>query len=545
MQKIKYGRRFLQIGMLLFLFLLCDRKVYAAFPGDLNEKSMKAYALTESVDVFSDSSLSGRSQQMDGTGFVLNATDVSDDQKALYGSYRNDAGQTGEGWIAASVFRVDENYEDVYYTVRSALTIYTNSQLSEKRASIKKYSGIIAIGKKNGAVQVIYETKDGYGIGWMDEDSYEPKLYYDGRDKQVLADGSYTFTTLTDVKLAEDTVSSKTFRLEYISKKMYRIFDLEQNQYLKIQTAALEEEATSQEEKPDWMESGWKHTLKKFFDSSYREKVEAWEEEQVQKEEEREEQQAKIQAGEIYQDPSSNMIYEVTGTENPQEAEHFLLSRNEDYFTISSASSGLYLRFADGLLCLTDEEYLGENDFFQVRAAESMINTTDPMVFTQYDAQWCGNAYGSEGCIGTAGCGILATVNAVYALTGQYMSVMELADYAVETGLRIEGSGTDDGIFKAAAEKYGSRYGFAYDGQSERMKTLKKKLGQGDVATVHVIGHYVSIVAYDTEKDQFLLLDSNWLPKRETTAFGDWIAPSRLQDGYLYGQMYYFFRQAE
>ena len=52
--------------------------------------------------------------------------------------------------------------------------------------------------------------------------------------------------------------------------------------------------------------------------------------------------------------------------------------------------------------------------------------------------------------MGTAGCGILATVNAVYALNGQYMDVMELANYAVKKNYRIVGSGTDDGIFKAA-----------------------------------------------------------------------------------------------
>ena len=60
--------------------------------------------------------------------------------------------------------------------------------------------------------------------------------------------------------------------------------------------------------------------------------------------------------------------------------------------------------------------------------------------------------------MGTAGCGILATVNAVYALNGQYMDVMELANYAVKKNYRIVGSGTDDGIFKAAAKKYGKKY---------------------------------------------------------------------------------------
>lgn len=70
----------------------------------------------------------------------------------------------------------------------------------------------------------------------------------------------------------------------------------------------------------------------------------------------------------------------------------------------------------------------------------------------------------------------LATVNAVYALNGQYMDVMELANYAVEKNYRIVGSGTDDGIFKAAAKKYGQKYGFAWDGASGSIDVLKKKL---------------------------------------------------------------------
>ncbi len=179
---------------------------------------------------------------------------------------------------------------------------------------------------------------------------------------------------------------------------------------------------------------------------------------------------------------------------------------------------------------------------WRIRAEASQVDPDNPMVFTQYDPEWCGKAYGSEGSMGTAGCGILATVNAVYALTGQYMNVMELADYAVETGLRIVGSGTDDGIFSAAADQFGGIYGFEYDGKSGSIDTLKKKLDQGDVAMAHVIGHYVAITSYDQKKDKYLLLDSNYLPKRETTPFGDWVSPSRLTDGYLYGQMYFFYK---
>ena len=144
--------------------------------------------------------------------------------------------------------------------------------------------------------------------------------------------------------------------------------------------------------------------------------------------------------------------------------------------------------------------------------------------------------------MGTAGCGVLAAVNAVYSLSGQYMDVMELADYAVEKNYRIVGSGTDDGIFKAACKKFGQKYNFAWDGKSGSIDVLKKKLQKGDVAIVHVQGHYVVIGAYSKKKNKYLLLDSNYLPKRATSAFGDWISVDRLLSGSLEVQSFYFYK---
>ena len=144
--------------------------------------------------------------------------------------------------------------------------------------------------------------------------------------------------------------------------------------------------------------------------------------------------------------------------------------------------------------------------------------------------------------MGTAGCGVLATVNAVYALSGQDMSVMELADYAVEKNYRIVGSGTDDGIFKAACKKFGKKYNFAWDGSGGSIDELKKKLQKGDTAVVHVQGHYVAIAAYSKKKNKYLLLDSNYLPKRATSAFGDWISVDRLLEGSLEAQCFYYFK---
>lgn len=51
------------------------------------------------------------------------------------------------------------------------------------------------------------------------------------------------------------------------------------------------------------------------------------------------------------------------------------------------------------------------------------------------------------------------------------------------------------------------------------------------------------IIIKKTKK--YLLLDSNYLPKRATSAFGDWIKVDRLLSGALESQYFYFFKLSE
>ena len=220
----------------------------------------------------------------------------------------------------------------------------------------------------------------------------------------------------------------------------------------------------------------------------------------------------------------------------------FHLYRNTGSFSLQSTLCRLFVSQDEDKNIILTKDRLGDGSKWRLSAVKKVLNKKEPMVFTQYDPQWCATPYGGGGCMGTAGCGILATVNAVYALSGQYMDVMELADYAVEKNYRIVGSGTDDGIFKAACKKFGRKYNFAWDGKSGSIDLLKKKLKSGDVATVHVQGHYVTIVDYNKKTKKFLLLDSNYLPKRATSAFGDWITIDRLLSGSLEVQSFYFFK---
>ena len=398
--------------------------------------------------------------------------------ESLYGEYEG-----GAGWFAKDSFVDDPDFKDIYATVRAEMTAYTDSSLSEARGTFEKYSGVIAVSRYQDAVQVIYDQDDHYELGWISEGDFANTLHYDGREKVALRDGIY-HVCCGYLDNAKGGVKDQ------FVMQQYEPYDLE---LIHIK--------------------GKKYYIRNTVDGKY------------------------LSA------PDGHPVWK---SDKDSEDGKFRLERLKGSFLIQDIRSGSYLaEDADRKLVLTDAGGRLASHW-RFKAADKIQKNKDPFVITQYDPKWCGTPYGTEtmeeGCMGTAGCGILAPVNAVYALTGQYMDVMELADYAVEKEYRIIGSGTDDGIFEAAAKRYGRQYGFAWDGKSGSLEKLKKKLKKGDVAVIHVDGHYVSVTAYSEKKDKYLLLDSNCLPKREDTPYGDWISPQRLMEGSLEMQMCYFYK---
>ena len=456
--------------------------VKAAFPYDMEEKPVWAYAITmDDINVYEDENLEHVKKSVSGNGFVLITTKESED--GLFGSFE-DGDHTSWGWFDKKDFIDDPEYEHEYATVRDSMAIYTDESFDEQRDVIKKYSGVIAISQIGEDRQVIYEKKDHYGTGWMTESSYSDTLLYDGREKQSLRDGIYLCVNgyLDNEKGGEtkqiymEEYPQQRLKLTHLTGDYYEIQDAATEEYLCVDVSG---------KKPKVVRS------------------------------------AKEQQG------CSFRIHRLSGA-----------------FTIQSAESRTFLtQNREGKWRLSLDPTSFENQW-RIKAEAKIQEDNDPFVITQYDPEWCATPYGGGGCMGTAGCGILAPVNAVYALTGQYMDVMELADYAVKKHYRIVDNGTDEGIFKASCKAFGKKYGFAWDGGGD-IKKLKKKLNAGDVAVVHVQGHYVAITAYDKKKNKYLLLDSNYLPKREDTPFGDWIKPSRLLEGTLEIQNCYFFKLDE
>lgn len=352
-----------------------------------------------------------------------------------------------------------------YAFLKESAPIYNDYQGSERIGKAPKYSGVMVVSQTKSYVQVIYEKKKGYGIGWMERKLYqEISCLYNGEEKQLIADGIYR---LTNLKSEED----REIVLEFQGNQLYHI---------------------------------------KSIDKERKTSVKSWR-----------------------------------------------LIREYDHFYIKDEKSGNYLA-ADEQNHLTIVKIKERiTNQFGPKKAKALLkcrwtlkrkhdkNVNPYRNFLQYDPAWARKDYGNvsdySGKMAAAGCGVVAITNAVYALNGQFIDPMLLADYAVEKQYRIIGSGTDDGIFKAAAKKYGDAYGFYFIGTTHNTLKMRDYLKKGCVAISHVPGHYVTVADYNPKTEKYLVLDSHPLAKRLTSPFGNWFQWHRLESGGLTSSGYYIF----
>ena len=159
--------------------------------------------------------------------------------------------------------------------------------------------------------------------------------------------------------------------------------------------------------------------------------------------------------------------------------------------------------------------------------ADLEVNAKEITVYSQTDSRWGSHPYGYSNSAGTqqatissGGCGILAYVNAVYYLNGQFIEPVTLADWSVSHGYRVNGVGTSLGLYKAFADAYGSQYGIKYSGETSSYNTLRNHLNNGGVAVGSAPNHLMAIVDYDNSSGKFLILDSYKSSNRHTYSNG-------------------------
>lgn len=369
--------------------------------------------------------------------------------------------QTVYDQFAGNIY--DRSFKKSYAFLKKRMNVYETSSGSKKIGTAPKYSGVIVVSKTSNYVQVIYEKKKGYGIGWIDKGVYhEDAISYNGNEKQLLGNGTYWIHN-------KATGEGLRVQITFLSDQKYQVSILDQNK----------------------KDNTWK------------------------------------------------------------------LIREYDHFYIKDMKSGKYLsmnekgnltesNIKDMKNCFTKQQTEAAGKAYQWQVMRLNNKNVYPYRdFMQFDPAWARKDYGNvsdySGKMAAAGCGVVAITNAVYALNGQFVDPMLFADYAVEKHYRIIGAGTHDGIFKAAAKKFGNAYNFTYIKTSYSTSEVREYLKKGCVAISHVPGHYVTIADFNKKTKKYLVLDSHPIKSRPTSSFGNWFKRERLERGGLTSSAYYIF----
>lgn len=427
----------------------------------------------------------------------------------------------------------------IYALARNELPVYVSDYSYDMKTVLPKYTGVTVIGSSGSWYEIQYRVKKkGIQYGWVTKEEFNSDcLIYDGSEKQPFSNGKYQVVFYTGTGSADDSSSGDTEEITAV-KTVAAVTDTTAANLSTAGTLCVSSMLSSLSSltRPVSYHSPSTFYFEYTGDGLYRISDSAKEK--------------YLLAGSS--DPSdidgnTGISEESTALWGSKaEAGEFRITRKGSYYKIFDVTSGTYLRESTGgILTFTKSP----NALWRLTRTKKAVETKNLHLFAQYDPLWGKHHYGNEASgdtdtnnFCTSGCGIFATVNAIYALSGHFADPYELADYASDKHYRIEDCGTDSDFFKAAALKFGSKYGFAYDGSGESISELKKKLKAGDTAIVYLPGHYGAIVDYNAKKDKFLLLDPHYLPKRQTSPYGDWISRKDLEDGNLMSQMFFYYK---
>ena len=357
----------------------------------------------------------------------------------------------------------DRSFKKSYAFLKKKMNVYETSSGSKKIGVAPRYSGVIVVSKTSDHVQVIYEKKKAYGIGWIDRGLYHKEaIPYNGNEKQLLGNGTYWI---------QNKASGEGIRVQiiFLGNQKYQVSILNQS-------------------KED-------HTWKLI-----------------------------------------------------REYDHFYIKnmKNEKYLSMDENGTLKDGKIKDMNNCFTKPQKEAAQKSYQWQVMRLNNKNVYPYRdFMQFDPAWARKDYGNvsdySGKMAAAGCGVVAITNAVYALNGQFVDPMLFADYAVEKHYRIIGAGTHDGIFKAAAKKFGDTYGFTYIKTTYSTSEVREYLKKGCVAISHVPGHYVTVADFNPKTKKYLVLDSHPIKSRPTGSFGNWFKRERLERGGLTSSAYYIY----
>ena len=467
-------------GLMIMIFSV---PVFGAelFPISRNGKIYTYPAKSGNIAVYEDEGLSEKKEVIKGKETFAAILEQSED--AFYVKYDYN-GKISKGWIKASALLYNPSYE-----YKDACTRKSASVLRTVRGgsfgTIPAFSKMQIVGEYKGYKQVVYEYGKKYRMGWITSTVFTNSIkLYDGSEKQIMADGTYTLAPASDagqlVTASSDTVglaaakktSEQKFRFEFYKDNYYRISSVSEEKCL---TCGESEEVILAER-----------------------------------------------------------------SEEPEDAQLWRMERHGAYYYIKNAAAEKYL-YADETFSLQSAGG-SNNKRFRVVMADGK-NKDHWRVFCQYEPDWGGKNYGRTNNMAGAACGILSMTNTVYALNGQFIDPLKTAAFSVKKGYRVEGSGTSYKVFEAAAKQFGKIYGYEYLGATTNFTALKKHLKKGETSIAYVPGHYIACVDYKGGK--FLMLESAYAKKRNTTPYGDWVTEARLKSGGLKSKNFFIFKATD
>ena len=486
-KKIENGRKLRAGSLFLLLLLLAGTLLgsacisFAEVPKPVSDGvGLITYAWkTGNVTVYKDSARSEKAETIKGDATAITVSKY--ENSTFYCTFKV-GGERHRGWIPASFLMAQPNGGRKDALLRYSVSAY-NRPNGRNLGKIPGYTDIDVLGKKGGWYQIVYKYKKNYWMAWITAGDYTSSLrIFDGSEKRLMAEGVYTMALADNLRTM---VTSRTAGLVTANarKKASQRFEFRfagQNCYQvfhngtnKCLTAEME-------------------------DGSYTGNV-------------------------VMQEASS-------GTEPGQ---IWQLIRKDAYYFLKNKGTGLFLTAGD---TYTTQKYRAAlPQRFRIVMAGGK-NLSHWQVFSQYDTEWGALKYGRTNTMAASACGVLSSVNAVYALNGQFMDPMEVAAYAVKTGYRVEGSGTDYRFVQAAANHFGKKYGYAFAGSTYNLSTFTKHLQNGGTAVVYVPHHYICVADYKDGK--YLVLDPYATAARKASPFGCWVSGSRFQSGTLRSQNY-------
>jgi hypothetical protein len=138
---------------------------------------------------------------------------------------------------------------------------------------------------------------------------------------------------------------------------------------------------------------------------------------------------------------------------------------------------------------LYDRDYVDGSviDFGEITFTDG---ATSVVYLNQLDSRWSDLQYGETGTIGTSGCGPTALAIVVSTFTGQNVTPVETAEWAVQNGYRVEGNGSMHSLIPDGAKHYGLTV--ESNIQKDPQKIVDALAGGKLVVAIMSKGHFTS-----------------------------------------------------